>query len=163
EGALPKQIAETLANLGGPRPERIKLYNASNFFDRRAVPVADVPRIAELCRGFSGVTVESPPTTSGAAPVGVGGRLTGRPAVAIGLETVQPDAVARLNKKLDLARFDRAVGQLRDHDVDVRAFVLLGAPHIPDTESVDWTVRSVERAVRAGAQVVAIIPVRSGN
>ena len=32
-----------------PIPARLKLYNASNFFDQRAVPVEDLPAIAELC------------------------------------------------------------------------------------------------------------------
>jgi archaeosine synthase beta-subunit len=47
-GALPRQIADALRPLDGPRAERLKLYNASNFFDRRAVPAGDVPAIAEL-------------------------------------------------------------------------------------------------------------------
>src|SRR4051812_23005361 len=59
DGALPAQIADTLAAVERPYPDRIKLYNASNFFDRRAVPPADVPQIAALCNPFAGVTVES--------------------------------------------------------------------------------------------------------
>ena len=40
-GALPRQVAAALDALDArePRPDRIKLYNASNFFDRRAVPL----------------------------------------------------------------------------------------------------------------------------
>ena len=40
-GALPKQLSDVLRSLdaNAPRPDRLKLYNASNFFDRRAVPV----------------------------------------------------------------------------------------------------------------------------
>src|SRR5438034_5874367 len=60
-GALPAQLSTVLQSLdaGAPRPDRLKLYNASNFFDRRAVPPADVPRLAELAAPFAGVTVES--------------------------------------------------------------------------------------------------------
>jgi len=49
--------------------------------------------------------------------------------------------------------------------MDLRAFVLLGAPHIPPpgAESVEWTVRTVEYAATRGAGRVAIIPVRGGN
>jgi hypothetical protein len=47
--------------------------------------------------------------------------------------------------------------------VDLRVFVLLGAPHVPAEESVAWTVRTVEYAVEHGASVVSIIPVRGGN
>ena len=57
-GALPAQIEASLAGVGSGSVQRIKLYNASNFFDRRAVPREDLPRIAELCAPFSGVTVE---------------------------------------------------------------------------------------------------------
>lgn len=162
-GAIPTQIAGALSGLAGPAPDRVKLYNASNFFDRRAVPAEDIPRVAELCGSFAGVTVESHVNTIGAETLDFAHRLTGRLEVAIGLETVHPEALRRLNKRLDLKRFDAAVRLLRDHDVDVRAFVLLGAPHVPPAESVEWTVRSVEHAARAGASVVAIIPVRGGN
>ena len=41
--------------------------------------------------------------------------------------------------------------------------MLLGAPHVPSDESVEWTVRTVEHAVARGAAVVSIIPVRGGN
>jgi hypothetical protein len=49
------------------------------------------------------------------------------------------------------------------HDVDLRVFVLLGAPHVPVDASIEWTMRSVEYAVECGASVVSIIPVRGGN
>src|SRR2546425_4164007 len=48
-GALPTQLARALEAIAPPFPHRLKLYNASNFFDRRAVPAEDLPRIAELC------------------------------------------------------------------------------------------------------------------
>ena len=83
--------------------------------------------------------------------------------VAMGLETVHPEASARLNKRLDLERFDKAAAFLADNDIDLRVFVLLGAPYVPAAESVDWTVRSVEYAAQRGASVVSIIPVRGGN
>src|SRR5438876_599650 len=47
-GALPIQLARALEEIEPPLPTRLKLYNASNFFDRRAVPPEDLPRIAEL-------------------------------------------------------------------------------------------------------------------
>ena len=162
-GALPAQIAGTLGQLRGARPERIKLYNASNFFDRRAVPIDDLPAIARLCDGFEGVTVESHVSTVGTPALEFARMLGGRLEVAVGLETVHPGAMRTLNKKIDVPAFDRAVGCLRDHDLDVRAFVLLGAPHVSAEECVEWTTRTVQHAVRAGARTVAIIPVRGGN
>ena len=164
-GALPKQIADTLASMNGADADRIKLYNGSNFFDRRAVPADDLPRIAELCAPFAGVTVESHASMVGPMTLDFARRLPGgtRLEVAMGLETIHSEASARLNKRLDLARFDNAAWFLAEHDIDLRAFVLLGAPYVPAAESVDWTVRSVEYAAQRGAAVVSIIPVRGGN
>jgi archaeosine synthase beta-subunit len=162
-GALPRQIEDTVASADIAAVQRIKLYNASNFFDRRAVPVDDLPRIAELCAPFAGVTVESHASTVGSMTLDFARRLTGRLEVAMGLETIHPDASLRLNKRLDLARFDRATEFLREHGADVRVFVLLGVPGIPEHESVDWAVRSAEYAAERGAAVVSIIPVRGGN
>ena len=164
-GALPAQLSDVLHSLdaSAPRPDRLKLYNASNFFDRRAVPVADLPRLAELSADFAGVTVESHASTVGPATLEFAQRLGGRLEVAMGLETIHPVAMTQLNKRLDLPQFERSACFLADNGMDVRVFVLLGAPHAPHEESVDWTVRAVEYAARCGASVVSIIPVRGGN
>jgi archaeosine synthase beta-subunit len=162
-GALVRQLARVLDEVGEPRPDRLKLYNASNFFDRRAVPLDDVPALAALAAPFRGVTVESHVNTVGAATLAFARSLGGRLEVAVGLETVHPTAMAHLNKRLDLARFDAAARSLADAGIDLRAFVLLGAPYVPADESVEWTVRTVARAAAAGAAVACIIPVRGGN
>jgi archaeosine synthase beta-subunit len=146
-----------------PIPERLKLYNASNFFDRRAVPAEDLPRIAELAQPFSAVTVESHANTIGDMTLEFATLLSGRLEVAVGLETIHSTAIAHLNKRLDLARFERAAGFLAAHDIDLRVFVLLGAPYVPAQESIEWTVRTVEYALARGAGRIAIIPVRGGN
>jgi len=162
-GALPKQIEDALATVDTGGVARIKLYNASNFFDRRAVPVEDLPRIAELCAPFGGVTVESHASTIGSATLRFAEQLSGRLEVAMGLETTHPGASFHLNKRLDLERFDRACELLVEHDIDIRAFVLLGAPGVPAEETVEWTVRSAEYAAQHGAAIVSIIPMRGGN
>lgn len=164
-GALPQQLADVLRSVnGGPTlPHRLKLYNASNFFDKRAVPAADVPVIAALAAPFAGVTVESHANTIGPLTLEFARLITGRLEVAVGLETIHPVAASRLNKRLDLKRFDLAARFLSDHGIDLRVFVLLGAPYTPVDESVEWTVRTVEYAVERGASVVSIIPVRGGN
>ncbi len=162
-GALPSQLAQALEPLAPPVPQRLKLYNASNFFDRRAVPAEDLPRIAELAAPFAAVTVESHASTVGPLTLEFAGLLAGKLEVAVGLETVHPVAAAHLNKKLDLERFDRAAAFLAEHDIDLRAFALLGAPYVPAEESIDWTVRTVEYAAARGAGRIAVIPVRGGN
>jgi radical SAM enzyme (TIGR01210 family) len=162
-GALTRQVERALERLEGPVPDRIKLYTASNFFDRRSVPPADLEGIARLAVPFGAVTVESHANTVGAPALDFARRIPGRLEIAAGLETIHPVAMAQLNKRLDLARFDRAARFLAEHGVDLRVFVLLGAPYVPPNESVVWTVRSVEHAVKRGAAFVAIIPVRGGN
>ena len=101
-GALPKQIAYTLTPLDVTHIERVKLYNASNFFDPRAVPLDDVPRIAELCAPFAGVTVETHARTIGPKTLAFARQVRGRLEVAMGLETIHDASVARLSKRLDL-------------------------------------------------------------
>lgn len=162
-GALPKQLADVLRSITGAPPDRLKLYNASNFFDRRAVPAEDVPSIAALAAGFAGVTVESHANTVGPPALEFARQLSGRLEVAIGLETIHPVAVTHLNKRLELSRFDKAAKFLADHDVDLRVFVLLGAPYVPADDSVEWVVRAVEYAAHRGAATVSVIPVRRGN
>lgn len=162
-GALPAQLRGVLESQVQPLPGRLKLYNASNFFDRRAVPAEDVPAMARLAEPFAGVTVESHANMIGPLTLEFGKAIRGRLEVAIGLETVHPVAFRHLNKRMDLSQFDRAAGFLADHDIDLRAFVLLGVPYIEPQASVEWTVRAVEYAARRGAAKVSVIPVRGGN
>jgi radical SAM enzyme (TIGR01210 family) len=162
-GALTRQLSTVLSALIGPAPDRLKLYNASNFFDLRAVPAVDVAGMSELSASFAAVTVESHASTIGARTLAFAREISGRLEVAMGLETIEPVAAAQLNKRLDLARFDEAARVLADNDIDLRVFVLLGVPYVRAEESVAWTVRTVEYAVSRGASVVSIIPVRGGN
>ena len=162
-GALTKQLESVLQSLSGPRPDRLKLYNASNFFDARAVPPDDVPLIAALAAPFAAVTVESHVNTIGPRTLAFARQVTGRLEVAVGLETIHPVAASMINKRLDLSRFDAAARLLSDNGIDLRVFVLLGAPHVPADETIAWTVRTVEYAVARGAAMVSIIPVRGGN
>ena len=162
-GALTHQLSRVLEAHPGPVPDRLKLYNASNFFDQRAVPAEDLQGMATLAAPFAAVTVESHANTIGARTVAFSRQIAGRLEVAAGLETIEPVAVAQLNKRLDLRSFDAAAGLLSDHGIDLRVFVLLGAPYVRAEESIAWTVRTVEYAVARGATVVSIIPVRGGN
>jgi radical SAM enzyme (TIGR01210 family) len=164
-GALVTQLERVLASVEGPLPQRLKLYTASNFFDRRAVPPEDYAALARLATPFEAVTVESHASTIGAAALDFAQMLgEGRSLeVAVGLETIHPRAMTHLNKRLDIDRFDAAARSLADSGIDLRVFVLLGAPHVPSGESVEWAVRTVAHAVACGAAVASIIPVRGGN
>lgn len=164
-GALPAQLRQALEDdaVRRARPRRIKLYNASNFFDPRAVPPDDLPELAELLRPFEGVTVECHPSLVSGSTFDFARRLTGRFEVALGLETIHPQALEHLNKRVGLDDFAHAAARLRGAGIDVRAFVLVGAPFVPADEGVTWAVRSVTHALEHGAGVVALVPVRGGN
>jgi len=162
-GALPTQLRRVLETLERPLPRRLKLYNASNFFDHRAVPPEDLPALAELARPFDGITVESHASMIGPPVLDFARLLPGRLEVAIGLETINPTAARHLNKRMDLKRFERAAAFLLGHGIDLRVFVLVGAPYVAPPESVEWAVRTAEYAAQLGAAVIALIPVRGGN
>lgn len=163
-GAIPGQIRIALAEAPDDDPAslRVKLYNASNFFERRAVPPEDDAAVADLLRGHGAVTVENHPRLTGARCFRFAERLDGRLEVAMGLETVDARALARLNKKTTVADFDRAAAELRARGIDVRAFVLLGAP-FESASPVASSVRSALHAFDQGARFVALNPVRAGN
>jgi len=167
-GALPEQLRQALEEWrgGGGEPgphSRIKLYNASNFFDPRAVPPEDLPELARLVEPFPHVTVENHPRLTDARCRDFQRLLAGRLEVALGLETIHPQALPRLEKRISVDDFDRAAKRLRGWDLDLRVFVLVGGPFIPPAESLEWTVATVEHALDRGTRLVALNPVRGGN
>ena len=163
-GALPAQVRLALAAAAAD-PEtidRIKLYNAGNWFDLRAVPRSDLDTLGRILAPFRAVTVESHARMVGPRCREFAGRIGGRLEVAIGLETIHPGALPRLNKGMDLADFDRAAAWLGSQDIDLRVFALVGTPFILPEETISWTVRTAEYALARGAALVSLIPVRPG-
>lgn len=172
-GAIPAQIQYALDQLqtqGQPELRWIKLYNSGSFFDPQAIPPGDHPAIAQLLncggpggRGFQRVIVECHPALVNWRVLRFRDRLTGRLEVALGLETAHPEVLARLNKRMSLEGFRRATAFLRRAGIDVRVFVLVQPPFLPEAEVLPWTQRSVEFAFDSGASVVCLIPTRPGN
>ena len=160
-GAIPAQIRDALACLSPAR--RVKLYNAGSFFDPRAIPPEDFEPIAKLVRGFERVVVEAHPALVGKPATRFRDLLTGTLEVAMGLETIHPEVLPRLNKRMTLDRFRRAAEFLTREEIALRVFVLAGLPFVSEQESTEWAERSVEKAFEWGAETVAIIPTRPGN
>lgn len=160
-GAIPAQMAYALERL--PPARHIKLYNAGNFFDAQAIPPADWPAIAKLARGFTTVIVESHPLLIGDRCLAWQRLLEPALEVAIGLETIHPGVLPRLNKRMTLADFDRAAGFLRRHGIAVRVFLLLQPPFLDEAEGVRWAKRSLAYAFDAGVECCVVIPTRAGN
>lgn len=165
-GALPAQVAEACRRPEAEGCTGIKLYNASNLFEPRAVPPEDDGPLAEALSPFRRVLAECHPRLVGERCFAFADRLRlagTRLEVAMGLETVHPDALPRLGKGMDLSDFDRACGELLDAGCGLRAFVLVGAPFVPAEESVEWAVRSAAHAFARGVGHVSLIPVRGGT
>lgn len=161
-GAIPQQIDFALARLD-PRPEQIKLYNSGSFFDPAAIPPVDYPEIARLISFARQVIVESHPRLLGDKVLRWRDLLPGALEVAMGLETIHPEILPRLQKNFELAHFTRAAAFLRKENISVRAFVLVKPPFMTETEGLEWAVKSAEFAFSRGASVVSLIPTRGGN
>ncbi len=161
DGAIPHQIAEGLRHL---RPLRhLKLYNAGSFFDAQAIPTRDLPVIADLVANHERVIVECHPRLVDRRCVEFSKRLKGRLEIAVGLETCHPEALARLNKRMTLEDFCRATDFIHAHGLGLRVFVLSTLPFLTRQENLDWAWKSIEFAFEHGAEIVTVIPTRSGN
>jgi len=163
------------------RLRQVKLYNSGSFFDAGAVPPSDYPSIARRLAGFERVIVECHPKLVGArtlefrdglSPSSAPAALAStsncanpipRLEVAMGLETVHPLALERLNKGMTLDDFRRAADFLRAHQIALRAFVLVQPPFVPEAEALGWVERSLNFAFDCGATAVSLIPTRLGN
>jgi radical SAM enzyme (TIGR01210 family) len=161
-GAIPRQIDYALSQLHS-RPGQIKLYNSGSFFDPAAIPPADYPAIAHAVTVADNVVVESHPRLVGEKAVRFRDLLAGTLEVAMGLETVHPQVLPRLNKKFTLAHFSQAAGFLRHNKIAMRAFVLVKPPFMDEAEGLEWAVKSAAFAFSCGAAVVSLIPTRPGN
>jgi radical SAM enzyme (TIGR01210 family) len=164
-GAIPAQIQYVLEQVDLQESEElwVKLYNASNFFAEKNVPEVDLNAIADLLTPFNRVIVENHPLLTNDRLFAFAERLSGKLEVAMGLETVHPIILQRLNKQMTLDDFSAACERLLRQNIDVRSFVLLRPPGLGEQEGIDWCQRAVEFAKQSGARDVAVIPLRSGN
>ena len=167
-GAILKQIDYALAhadnNLGGLGTlQQIKLYNAGSFFDPKAIPTSEDAQIAKRLDLFNRVIVECHPSLVGDRCLRFKESIRGTLEVAIGLETVHPESLDKLNKRMTLEDFQSASSLLSENNIDLRSFVLLQPPFVPKHESVDWAEKTVEFSISCGATVSCIIPTRTGN
>jgi len=160
-GAAPEQIDYALTRL--PPARHIKLYNSGNFFDAKAIPPGEHRAIAECVRRFRTVIVENHPKLCGEACLRFRDLVETRLEIALGLETVHPDVLPRLNKDMTPDDFSRAVEFLLRREIAVRAFVLLRPPFLSEAEGVEWAAKSVEFACSLGVGCMSIIPTRGGN
>ncbi len=160
-GAIPRQIEWALEQM--PKVKQIKLYNSGSFFDEKAIPVSDYKDIASLVSGFETVVVEAHPKLIGNRCLEFRDMLKAELEVAIGLETVHPEVLRKLNKQMDVDDFTQAVNYLNQNQIRSRAFILLRPPFMNEEEGVYWAKKSLDLAFQAGVDCCTIIPVRAGN
>ncbi len=161
QGAIPQQVDYALQRL--PAARQVKLYNSGSFFDPRAIPPEDHPRIAAGVRACERVIVECHPTLVNKSCVHFRDLLGGRLEVAMGLETAHPETLAKLNKHMTLEMFASAARFLREKEIDLRVFILVKPPFMREEDAFEWAARSVEFAFDCGATAATLIPTRGGN
>jgi radical SAM enzyme (TIGR01210 family) len=165
-GDIVAQVEAGLAQTGPGRA--VKLYNSGSWFDSKAVPIEAYDPVARLVAGFERVIVESHCAFLGARAEQFLVLLRRYNPdvvleVAIGLETVHPEVLARLNKRVTTADFVAAAEWLHMRGMALRAFVLLRPPFLTEDEGLEWAKRTIDVAIDNGATFTALIPVRGGN
>ena len=160
-GDIPKQIEFALSKL--PPAKHIKLYNSGNFFDSHSIPKEDYGRITTLLSGFETVIVECHPNLINEEVLEFRDRLSANLQIALGLETVHPEILRKLNKKMNLEDFRKSVDFLSSNGIASRAFILLKAPFMNEKEGVLWAKKSMDFAFDSGVECCVIIPTRAGN
>lgn len=160
-GAIPEQIDFALSQL--PSARVLKLYNSGSFFDSGAIPVEDHAEIAGKANNFERLIIENHPALVDDRILRFRDRLNCRLEIAMGLETVHPDILPRLNKRMTLDQFSAAANFLYAHEIDLRVFVLVQPPFMQPDEAIFWAQRSTDFAFASGASVVTLIPTRGGN
>jgi radical SAM enzyme (TIGR01210 family) len=158
-GAIVEQIDFALARL--PPARHVKLYNSGNWFDAKAIPRGDWRQIAARVRHFATVIVENHPRLCGDDCLRFRDLLDTQLEIALGLETIHPQSLAALNKRMTVDDFELAARFLVRHGIAVRAFVLLRSPLLDEAEGLDWAMRSVEFALAAGVGCCVLIPTRT--
>jgi len=161
DGAIVTQIESVLKKISGVK--HIKLYNSGSFFDPQAIHPEEYSRIAWLLQDFETVIVESHPAFINERVLQFRDLLKPRLEIAMGLETVHPEILNRLNKHMDTEKFEKAVQFLCFHNIRSRAFILLKTPFMSENDGIYWAQRSIDFAFNAGIDCCTVIPVRTGN
>jgi archaeosine synthase beta-subunit len=160
-GAIPNQIKWALKQM--PKVKHLKLYNNGSFFDKKAIPEEDYENISVLIGQFETIIVESHPKFINERCLQFDNLIKAKLEVAIGLETIHPEIIKKLNKKMTLNEFKSSVEFLSKNNIKSRAFILLKPPFLSETEAVYWAKQSINFAFQTGVGCCTVIPVRPGN
>jgi hypothetical protein len=160
-GDIPRQIEWALEKMTSVK--HLKLYNSGSFFDKRAIPEEDYQEIALLLKGFETVIVESHPRLINEKCLKFRDMLEPELQISMGLETVHPEILRKLNKQMSVEDFAKAASFLKSQGIPSRAFILLRPPWLNESEGILWAESSIDFAFNAGVECCTVIPVRAGN
>lgn len=160
-GAIPAQIEYALERMSSVK--HLKLYNSGSFFDPGAIPRKDYQAIANLLKDFETVIVESHTHFIDERVLHFRDMLNATLQVAIGLETVHPEILSLLNKRMSTDDFRKAVLFLKQNEIESRAFILHQLPFLTLEEGSEWTRKSIDFAFDSGVECCILIPLRAGN
>jgi len=160
-GVITKQVRDALDKL--PKAKHLKLYNAGSFFDRQSIPKQDTFEIADIISEYETLIVEAHPKIIGNSCFEFSEYLEPQLDVAMGLETVDPSVLPKLNKRMTLEYFERATTKMLEHNIFVRAFILLRTPWQTEEEGIYWAKASIDFAHSIGVECCTVIPTRGGN
>jgi hypothetical protein len=158
QGVITTQVKNALNTLPGAK--HLKLYNAGSFFDKQSIPKQDTFDIADMITEYETLIVEAHPKLINTSCFEFADYLAPQLDVAMGLETVDPSVLPRLNKNMTLDDFERATTNLLEHDIFVRAFILLRTPWQNEEEGVYWAKESIDFAQSIGVECCTVIPLR---
>jgi radical SAM enzyme (TIGR01210 family) len=157
-GVITKQVRDGLGKL--PTAKHLKIYNAGNFFDRQSIPTQDTFEIADMICEYETLIVESHPKLIGSPCFEFAEYLEPQLEVAMGLETVNEEALLQLEKNMTLDDFKKATESMLSRDIFVRAFILLQTPWQNEEEGMYWAKESIDFAQSIGVECLTIIPLR---
>ncbi len=160
-GAIQQQIEYALEKM--PPVKHLKLYNSGSFFDGGAIPRKDYTAIAALLKDFETVIVESHTHFIDERVLEFRDMLQAELQVAIGLETIHPEILPLLNKRMSVEDFQNSVQFLTQNDIYSRAFILHQLPFVSLEEGTKWTKKSIDFAFDVGVECCILIPLRPGN
>ena len=163
KGKITQQVFDALNQL--PKAKHLKLYNAGSFFDRQSIPKQDTFDIADglHAQEYETLIVEAHPKLIGTPCFEFAEYLQMQLDVAMGLETVDPNVLPKLNKNMTLDDFERATTKMLNHGIYVRAFILLRTPWQTVEEGIYWAKESIDFAQRIGVECCTVIPLREND
>ncbi len=162
-GDITRQIELALSDLvDHPSPPVwLKLYNASNFFDPKNIPVEDLPTIASLVRPFQRIIVECHPRLITREKLAAF-QAQCQPAqleVAMGLECVHTRRFAQAQQTNDPGTISRRCRAMFIAAAGDGAFLRAAStPLAYAVEAMVWCQASIEAARQMGVRHVSVIP-----